>query len=463
MLGPHALVALLGCTEQGSWVDSPLDGLVNAHVFELRHARPTEATVTCALVGDSSEVHRVRGEAGEPMVLYGLLADARYTCALATSFGGTTRAIQTGALPEAFPSYTLVQGSTSGFTLLNHNVDTVAERLPKLLVLDELGRIRWYHCDPRVDGCVTSWPARKGYDVDTQYLGGGRILMGGGDGVLPTILGLDGTIEAQAGPASGGREHHHHTEQLADGTVVALAERIHEEDGLRWKGFSIDLLDPTLDEQLWSWDSAQGIEEGWLEDQPDDDDPYHANALTVLDDVVLVSLFRTSQLAAISRRTGQLTWWLGAGGDYQLLTAHGLPAEDSDWFYAQHAPKVSGDRLLLHDNGLGRPGGIEETRVLELQVDHVAKTVRERWRFTEPGWFEPAWGDVDWLPEGNVLITRGHCDRCDAASPGAHTEILEVDPERDEVTWRLRATSPADTAYRASRIGRCEIFSLVGC
>ena len=83
---------------------------------------------------------------------------------------------------------------------------------------------------------------------------------------------------------------------------------------------------------------------------------------------------------------------------------------------------------------------------------------RMSWEFTEEGWFETIWGDVDRLPDGHVLITRAHCGTCQPAS-AARTQLVEVDPATNEVVWRLVMEAQDDAGYRAERVDGCAIFA----
>ena len=114
-----------------------------------------------------------------------------------------------------------------------------------------------------------------------------------------------------------------------------------------------------------------------------------------------------------------------------------------------------GERLLVHDNGWTRPGP-RASRVAEYVLDFDARTARLVWWWTEPDWYEPIWGDADWLPSGHVLVTRAHCGHC--ATGGGTTELIEIDPATDTVTWRLSLLDPAFTGYRAQRLEPCTIF-----
>ena len=122
-----------------------------------------------------------------------------------------------------------------------------------------------------------------------------------------------------------------------------------------------------------------------------------------------------------------------------------------------HAPEVHGDRIFYYDNGVGRPGG-SFSRVVELQIDEAARTATVVWEYTEPGWYETIWGDVDLLPDGNVLYTRAHCGTC-LPNQSSTTQIVEVDPRTNTPVWRLVMSDIHDAGYRAERIDGCALFA----
>ena len=81
------------------------------------------------------------------------------------------------------------------------------------------------------------------------------------------------------------------------------------------------------------------------------------------------------------------------------------------------------------------------------------------WSYEEPGWSEPIWGDVDRLPNGNVLISQGHCYDCGGVDPKRRSAVIEVDPDDDTVVWRLDFSEERDGLYRADRVDGCAVFA----
>jgi len=434
---------------------APLQALAEAEAHALTvtlSGRQGPATLTCTVPDDPAEEH-VLTAADDCLRLRGLLADTRHTCTVSTD--DDELSFETTTTPSPItPSWDLIEhdpARMSGhYTLFNHGLwGDVRDTPHELIIVDPEGRTRWVK--------VMDKPAP---DLDASILADGTLLYGGGKRWRPTIETLDGEVLWTAPPSTTGGTTHHHAEQLPSGEIITLvhADDIDPDTLESWTGFAIERWAPdgTL---TWSWRSQRGVEEGWLSrTNPDQDDPWHANALVVRDGITYVNLRQKRWLVALDD-DGSLRWRMGstAGGDIELVDADGLPADAADWFYGPHAPELHPDgRFLLYDNGYGRPGG-GSSRAMELVLDEDAMqaTVTWSWWGEEP-WYEPIWGDIDELPGGNVLLTKGHCDDC---AEGQRSEQLEVHRASGEVVWRIRHHTADDAAYRAQRLDGCDLFA----
>jgi hypothetical protein len=420
-------------------LDGPRGEGVNAWAFQVDSASDT-VSIRCEGAG---EVHELSASPELEIPLYGLLADTAYDCTVSDDEEQAELSFQTRPIPSRIPTWDVtVPGDADGdYTLLNQATDIATDRQAKLLLLDPEGRLRWF-----VD--IPYQPP----EIDAQYLGDGEWLYGG-NSAPPTRIDLDGDIRREASVASSLLGWHHHVEQVPSGEVWALVHERNHDRAQSWDGFGIDRLDETMSELQWTWSSQRGVDEGWLAIPEAADDPYHANALVLEEDAVWVNLRHQSRLVKLDL-TGALQWSMGINQDFTLLEADGSPADFSRWFFGQHAPEWDGERLLMYDNGMKRPGG-SYSRALQLRVDEAARTLQIDWEFTEPGWFESAWGDVDRLEDGDILILRGHCERCGSRG---RTEVIEVEPDTGEVVWRITFDDPHVTSYRAQRIDGCALF-----
>ncbi len=433
-------------------------GLATGVELTVRADPPAAVTVVCAVAGDRWVTSR---EAADTHVVrwYGLLPGLTYACT-ATADGkvaqlryGTPRI--SSDLPAPF-----VSGTTSGLTLLNH---VGVAKLSRLVVLDAKGRVRWHHNlagDPNLGVEAAFLP---------ETTGGPVFLAGGGEGYNPRLIGLDGVEVWTAPSAVAGGDHHHDVQWVGDEEILALSHASDREGVVGWDGFALETVRAWTGERTWSWRSQTAVNRDQLPAfAGDDHDVYHANAMTAHPDdpegaSYMVSLKHLHQIARLDIATGDLTWKLGVGGDFALLEADGSPATDERWFFGQHAPEphLRPDGrwdFWIHDNGMDRPDGDLYSRVLRLEVDVQARTARIAWEWTEPGWYEPVFGDVDVLPDGHVLVTMGHCPQCPGSSDLRRTAIVELDPETDAVTWRATLWSEEEASYRAQRIEGCDLF-----
>ncbi len=444
MLPFAAVLACSPAPDRPGWVAAPVPDLVLArHLVPTGFTGPAEAE--CVADGDPLERHLVSTEHTErgPIELYGLLADTDYTCVITTSSTEDTLTFRTGSPPADLPHWTVTgAGGWGDYTIFNHGTDEQGNRNPAILIVDREGRLRWYF-DVPFDAA----------DLDVSYLGDGTILYGGGYGAPPSIVDLEGDTQLRVTAQA---VYHHHAERLPSGEflVLVLADNT---DGIQtWQGMEVRILDPSMTSTVWSWNTQRGVDEGWLNVPSQPGDPYHINSAQVTDDAVFVNFRQKSLIARLDRQTGDLVWLLGANGDFTLVDETGAPDDVANWFYGAHAPEHDGNRILLHDNGYTRPGG-PWSRAAEFEIDEEAGTARLTWQYTEEGWYEPIWGDVDRLPDGHVLYTRAHCGTCRPEDLST-TQIVEVDPSDQSVVWRLVLADVHDAGYRAQRIEGCALF-----
>jgi len=436
-------------------VIADVEDLVLAKTLAVTLDDPAEVALSCMRDDDDREVHELTssGISGQhELALYGLRADTTYTCAVSTSDGEASFALETAPLPDWAPDWTL-SGETEGYTLFNHLLAGLDATDQKLLLVDPAGDVRWYYV----------LPEQVAGDVDSRYLGDGTFLYGGGYGARPRRIDLTGETVWRGKSPHLGRTHHHHGEALDDGRVMSLVsiDNTAPEEAEAWTGFAVEVIDPETDTLDWSWNSQALVDAGQLHVPGSDRDPYHANTAWWTEDdegdALYVSLRDVDAWVRLDRSDGTLSWWLGAGGDFELLDRDGEPADDADWFYFQHAPELTGDTLVVYDNGFGRPGG-GYSRVVMYRVDVPGRTVQVLWDWTEDHWKEPVWGDADLLESGRVLVARGHCWGCNGADEANRSALIELDPRTSEVTWRLDFTGESDGLYRAQRIDGCELF-----
>lgn len=247
-------------------------------------------------------------------------------------------------------------------------------------------------------------------------------------------------------------------------------------------------IEPTTGEILREWSMLSLLEPTRLGHLSLSMNPHgldwgHMNAVTYYpqDERFMVSLRHQDAVVQFAA-DGSIDWILGhhdgwlEGHQPFLLEPKGAPF---DWNIHQHAPtKHPNDpnRVLMFDNGNNRrvtpydtgPGAESSySRFVEYTIDPEAMTVEQRWEYKETATgrlFSQAFGDADYLENGNVLGVFGFLfaeegRRNDAQGLGLKsTRLVEVNPETDEVAWDIRFNDDADDApngwqaHRAQRI-----------
>jgi hypothetical protein len=454
---------LLGCDGNGGrgqvgLAHDRIDGNVLARRIHVRRMEEDDGVLRCEGLGVDDEVHEVPlgpAVADQELLLAGLLAETTYRCEVP---GQDSEVLEftTEALPDDVPRADLVEDGEpgGGYVILNHGTDDKEDRQTKILIYDDRGRLRWYNFVP------IAAP-----DLDVSYLGGGVILYGGGYRALPTLIDLEGRVLQQApGPFEPGGQFNHTVEELPDGNYLTTETSPNFDPALpshKWNGFAVELLDPTMSARPWVLRSQDLVDVGemYIPVNPEDKDPYHLNALQWLpeDGQVAASLYRRAEIVWFDLAEKRVVDRVGWRSDWTVVDEAGDELPGEEWFYGQHAVELDGDRMLLHDNGAGRPSATRYSRAVDYRLDPVAKTATRVWSWTEPGWYEPIWGDVDRLEDGRVSITHAHCEKCSDVS-GQRTEVILVDPDTDAVDWRLRFSSPSDAGYRSAWLDGCRIF-----
>lgn len=215
-------------------------------------------------------------------------------------------------------------------------------------------------------------------------------------------------------------------------------------------------LSPMLDEHRIGFDSLSRPR------LPDAVEWGHTNAIWMEEDGRIgLSVRHQDEIVMFDPTDGQVDWILGNDSNRDPVLAEPLltPVGAFTYPYHPHGARRTGNVLSLFDNGNWRasPGEIpfdelpEPTemysRLVEYEIDEVAMTFRELRSFDLSASVGPvfsvALGDMDVLPNGNVLGTFGRI----LARDGVLTEdlgfgagesrIVEFSPEGDEV-WHLR-------------------------
>lgn len=404
-------------------------------------------TVTCRGGGDEHTRDTV-ARAGEVVRFRGLLADQAYRCSVSNDGGrlstvGATTSVDEHPLPDVTVTGDPVELNDS-YVLFNVFVDGLESNQQQVVITDAEGRLRW-----------STWLGddAKG-DVDSSWLGDDTVMYGGGYGVYPTQLSLDGDQLWQAPRAPTSHSYHHQAREAADGSVITLTLTDDVYEGTDYHGHWVGAW--TMDGELaWSWTTAEAVEQGVLVPNFEDSDLFHANAAVEVDWPgcnLLVSLRDADALMCVDRVSGDVAWVLQQ--DFTLLDDAG-EAIAGDWPEGQHDPEPDGDKLLVFDNGPDREGDVQ-TRVIEYELDPSALTAQILWTYAEEGWDEVVWGGVERFGDDRVLIAFPHCSNGDPEDP-ARSAIIGLDGDHEQA-WRMQFDEETVGIYRASLIDPCTIF-----
>lgn len=317
-----------------------------------------------------------------------------------------------------------------------------------LAIFDTAGRLRW------------NYPVPTGeIDVEVLHLGGGVLLYGGATN-LPgpaEVHVWDGEVLASDLP--GDHWFHHDAKALGDGRILTLSEEENTQGDYTWIGFLVRAWDPLTGRVSSAYHSQQGVDDGVLIPAPDD--AWHANWVESRSfpdgDKLYVSLCDAQRVLQVDVTTGIIDWVFGADGDLAIVDAAGDPLPRSQFTQCQHGLEVSDDgtRFLMYDNGVERGA----SRVVEFAIDADTKVAQRLWQWEGDGWFEDSLGDADWLPDGDVLVTRAHPECWSDGDPSA---IIAFDPVSGDEHWRMSFLDRRDATYRSQRLDGCELFSNVG-
>ena len=138
----------------------------------------------------------------------------------------------------------------------------------------------------------------------------------------------------------------------------------------------------------------------------------------------------------LDMETKEIVWKFGKDGDFTMLSEHPYP-----WPANTHDPKfmdASRKRILFFDNGMNERF---YSRIIEYEIDEEAMTAEITFEYdgidSGHGWFACAgWGDVDYLENGNFLVTKGNVDESQNSSVFEVTRdgrvVWEVYTEQEE-------------------------------
>ncbi len=298
------------------------------------------------------------------------------------------------------------------------------------VMLDRTGQPVWYHEHPGGDGQA---------DLEPSWLGDGRLLVGpavpGGEPVVE--VDLQGRVHWQGPVQPAGEEEDINLPwSVVEGGMPHKLERLENGDFLTFRferdgdvvGDRIERFDAE-GEVVWSWSAFEH-----LEVNPGElflgQDWTHFNSAVVEDDALYVNSWNLGRIYRVDLADGAVDWTLGPDGDFAPD-----PDAATPWFGGAHSlERLENGRFLLYDNGLMDRGW---SRVVEYEVDQDTLETRITWEYpgelAEDDWYNFAWGDVDPLADGSVLISAGAGPLGMGSSP---SRLVEVTRE-GEMAWQM--------------------------
>ncbi len=223
----------------------------------------------------------------------------------------------------------------------------------------------------------------------------------------------------------------HHEFLIEDGYFVTM-RRI-EKGGLD----TIVHIDPESGNETWFWSSEPYFPEKTCA-LCRDDDWTHGNDVTVsLDgEYYYVNFRNTDNFAKVNIETKELEWIAGRNGDFTLLE-DGVEKE-SLWYHSHVVKEIEPNVFIMFDNDFHNASKLDDyppgenpyvtnfggqSRLIKITLDESTMTGEVTWSYTPPAeYFSAIFGDIDILPNGNILGTFGTPDHRWTAD---HIEIEE--------------------------------------
>ncbi len=301
--------------------------------------------------------------------------------------------------PADFPPISVTfhesERAQPGYTLFNIQdplPPQQEDRVGALVVVNAHGEVVWWQ------------RFEAGFVTDARVLPNGHLLYVYSPNGGPSQA-FEGTWDGDVVWRSrDGVQVHHDVGVGPDGHYLYLTTIVRNVLGTPFEGDGIELVDPTTNDVLWSWDIFDHIPVTELNAidlalpgvNGEGQDWTHSNAV-VWDSarsLIWLSVRNLSRILAIDYPSGTVRATFGDEG-----------LGGASFMDHQHAPEVLADGSLLYfDNGLERGW----SRVAGFAWDEAASSITPtfEWR-DDASFYDPALGDVDRLANGNVLVTSG--------------------------------------------------------
>lgn len=381
------------------------------------------------------------------ITVVGLRPETQYqfTSVMTTQSGevitSTPQSYTTPSLPFDLPNIELksnTENSYSGVTFFS-----ITGPNARFIGLDNAGQPIWYL-----------------HNNDVPMLSGSPTIKSLGEGKLMLLLNREVWVINIEGEILSSYElpsYHHEATILRNGNVAVLVNEYAEFNGNLLKGDRIQEYS-TSGQLVWEWSSFEHLDTsrlpGELSTRIVNDGAFdwsHSNSIYEQQDdgSLLLSVRSQSWVVNIDRNSGNINWILGSaeGIVKEGLSEKFFNLQTGSWMSAQHAPmKTQNGDYLIYDNRNESElsGSLHNSRAVKYQIDTSTMHANQVWEFVVDKYTQSL-GDVDELPNGNILITAG--------GPGGHENAYLVEAaaiQSLQPVWELHVNN--DNIYRAERV-----------
>ena len=321
-----------------------------------------------------------------------------------------------------------------GFVLFVQMDNTDVEMPPVMFMVDNDGFVVWYY-EHLLPGFA--FPSLPRYRKDTRTIFA-AVQKGLNLKDIPSEEGIEIDLEGKLIWKSPEFENHyyadngwHHEYRLLANDTILFIQATFQDEYMLYD--SIVNVDRDYNE-LWRWTYTDSPDYFGTPVCANPDDVWcdwtHTNFANVfVDDSVLYFNSRFLGFYKMDMNTKEILWKFGEDGDFTMLSEHQFP-----WPDAPHAPEFFDEtrkRVVFYDNGFMKRGF---SRIIEYEIDEEAMTAEITFEYDgfDDGrpWWATAYGDVDYLENGNFLVTKGF------AEPPENSSIFELTRDGD-IVWEL--------------------------
>ena len=407
---------------------------------------------------DRRTLHSARPGESHEFTVVGLRAETTYSFTATTPDGEVSDVgtFTSGPLPMLAPDVQVLQeaaDSVDGITIVARRDlgNGEFEEGPLYFGFDGDGFVTWYlpHEETAQEGTLL------------RHVGDGLTLASVNG--THDVLTPDGHTLDSFGPFDSSWDLHHDFRVLDNGNGLTVGRETRQIGGAELVGDILREVD-IGGNVIWEWATFDHLDTTRVDhsrltrtSEPNRFNWTHLNGTWVNEqqNEILVSLRSQGWVVSIDRGSGDINWIAGdRAGASPSFDAPFLTLTSGTWFSGQHAPQITADgNLLVFDNRAETGGPELESRAVMYEIDRDNLTATQILE-AGAGQFAMALGDVDELPNGNILVVAGiGAER--STQPGAR--ITEIDSQGNTL-WEV--ATPGINTYRAERISWAELDAL---